>query len=88
MSELHFTLPGRETPGYLRRMREALRFQELMTATPSIETVDAMVDFLLNFVDEPKDKNEARELLLDASEQQFMELLTAITGDREEENPM
>jgi len=86
MSQLTFTLPGRETPGYLRRMRQAIRFQELMTATPSIETVDAIVEFLLNYVDEPKDKDEARELLLDASEQQFMDLLSAITGDKDE-NP-
>lgn len=84
MTELHFTLPGRETPGYLRRMREALRFQEMLNANPSVEAMDAMVDFLLNYVDEPKDKAQARELLLDASEQQFMELLGAVTGEAEE----
>jgi len=88
MSQLTFTPPGRDTPGYLRRMREALRFQELIQEKPSVQTVDAMIDFILNFVTEPKDKDEARALLLDASEQQFTDMLGAITGDMTEENPM
>jgi hypothetical protein len=69
-------------------MREALRFQEMIQEKPSVQTVDAMIDFILNFVTEPNDKDEAREILLDASEQQFTDMLGAITGDMTEENPM
>lgn len=86
MSDLHITLPDRNTPGYLRRMREALRFQELLSIQPTVETMDLMVDFLLTYVDKPEDRSEARELLLDASEQQFMDILSAITGENDE-NP-
>jgi hypothetical protein len=82
MSQLEFTPPGPETPGFLRRMREALRFQNMLSEHPTVEAMDAMVDFLLSYVTEPKDKTEARELLLDASEQQFNDLLSAITGEQ------
>lgn len=80
---LVFSPPSSETPGYLRRMRQALSFQETLTNNPKAETVDELIDFLLSYVTEPEDKAEARELLLDASQAQFMELLTAITGDNE-----
>lgn len=80
---LVFSPPSNETPGYLRRMRQALSFQEKLTTNPTANTVDELVDFLMLYVTEPEDKAEARELLLDASQAQFMELLTAITGDNE-----
>jgi hypothetical protein len=39
-----------------------------------------MVDFLLPFVKNPEDRNLAREALLDASEDQFNELLGLVSG--------
>jgi hypothetical protein len=87
MSNIVFTPPGRDTPGYLRRARQALSFQESMQGKPSIKALDSMIDFLLQFVTEPTDKDEARELLLDASEAQFDEMLTSITGEPDPENP-
>ena len=86
MSQLIFNPPGKDTPGYLRRAREALTFQAMMQEKPTVEALDAMINFLLGYVSEPEDRDEARELMLDASEEQFLGMLNAVTGDVDE-NP-
>lgn len=85
--DLVFKLPGKDTPGFLRRQREAIRFSENLKDNPTVETVDALVSFLVDYVEEPKDRKEAAEALWDASENQFMELLGALSGGQEAENP-
>ena len=80
MTNLVFTPPDENTPGFLRRQREALKFMQLLKGDPTVEAVDGMVDFLVEFVTEPADKNEAIEALWDASEAQFNELLGAVLG--------
>lgn len=78
--KLVFTPPSPETPGYLRRMRDALEIREKLSAAPSPATLDAVVDFLLPYVTEPADRAQARDALWDASEGQFLQLLDAVTG--------
>ena len=80
MTNLVFTPPDENTPGFLRRQREALKFMQLLKGDPTVEAVDGMVDFLVEFVTEPADKKEATEALWDASEAQFNELLGAVLG--------
>lgn len=88
MTNLVFDLPTRETPGYLRRQREALRFMRLLKEDPSEETIDSLVDFLVQYVSEPKEPEAATDALWDASQEQFEQLLNALTGQGEdEENP-
>lgn len=87
MSNIIFNPPGKDTPGYLRRTRQALIFQEAMQEKPDVKALDSMIDFLLEYVTDPKDKDEARNLLLDASEDQFNEMLAAFTGVSDAENP-
>jgi hypothetical protein len=84
-NEIQFLVPSRDAPGFLRRQREAIRFSEELTKTPSIETMDELIEFLLQFVTIPEDRDEAREALLDASQNQFQELLTVLKGS--DENP-
>ena len=84
MSKIVFQLPTSDSPGYLRRMRSALEFRERMSAgDPKPETVDALIDFLLPYVQEPENRGEAREALLDATQEQYNELLGAISGGNE-----
>jgi hypothetical protein len=81
--KLVFTVPGPEAPGYLRRMRAALVFKDKFAdpeLVPTPETIDELVEFLLPYVDEPKDRDEARDALLDASMTQYNELLAAVAG--------
>jgi hypothetical protein len=87
VSNITFTPPTPQTPGFLRRAREAIRFSELLRQSPTVETIDALAAFLLQFVSEPIDRGEATEALLDASQEQFQELLTSLTGGGAE-NPL
>jgi len=86
MTDLVFNLPGKDDPGFLRRQREAIKFGRLLQEKPDEETLDQMVDFLVQFVEEPKDREKAKEALWDASESQFMQLLRSLGGESDE-NP-
>jgi len=81
METIVFEPPGADAPGYLRRTRKALEFRQKAANDPTPETIDEMVDFLLPYIKEPADRNEARETLLDASEAQFHQLIDAVSGD-------
>ena len=53
-------------------------------------SIDDMIEFLLPYITEPEDRNEAREMMLnDLTEDQFNEMFEALTPkDKEgEENP-
>ena len=77
---MKFVAPTPQTPGFLRRMKRALEFSErLKSGELSPALVDGLVDFLSDFVtDIPK--AEAKEQLLDASQEQFTAMLDAING--------
>ena len=76
-----FQAPDSTTPGFLKRMKRALSFSEQIQAGKlSAEMIDGLVDFLADFVIEPTDRNEAKLLLLDASQEQFEGMLAAVTG--------
>ena len=88
MTDLVFELPDKSTPGYLRRQRQALVFYKALTSTPEPETVDEIVNFLVDYVTEPAEKEEAKEALRDASEEQFHTLFDAVLGRTDAEgNP-
>lgn len=81
MSQLIFTPPGKDAPGFLRRQRDALQFQQTIKAGNfGPELVDQMIALLLPFVESPADRAEAAEMLLDASEAQFETMLKAVQG--------
>jgi len=91
VSKLRIELPGMDEPGFLRRTKRALQLREQLVnfrsgPTPSA-VIDSVVDFLVDYVTEPADKNEAKEMLLDASQNQFMEMLNAIAGTGGDTNP-
>lgn len=77
---IKFVTPTPETPGFLRRMKRAMYFTEQLSAgrvTPSL--VDELVDYLADFVVEMT-RDEAKVALLDASQQQFTDMLGAVAG--------
>ncbi len=91
MSKIHFDLPGADEPGFLRRSRRALELQEQLSklqvgSIPS-SVIDDLIEFLADYVTEPQGRDEAKEALLDASQNQFMEMLNAITGTDNSTNP-
>lgn len=77
--ELVFAVPGAEEPGYLLRQRKALSFAQDFEGNPTPELIDRLVDFLVDFVEKPEDRENAKEALWQASEVQIMELLAAVS---------
>jgi len=79
--KLVFEVPDDDTPSFLRRQRQGMAyFQRLETAGADPTLIDEVIEFLLPCVTQPKDRDEAREALLDASKRQYMDLLAAATG--------
>ena len=91
MSKLVFELPTPQTPGYLKRMRSAIEYNKKIKSRDALDpgVVDDMVDFLLPYIVEPEDREEARVLMFDdLTEEQFSKMLEALSGKEEEvENP-
>lgn len=82
---MEFSIPGPDAPGFLRRQRKALEFTiDFATGKASPETLDKLVQFLSQFVTEPKGREKAKKALWEASETEFMELLSAITGTQDQ----
>jgi len=78
--DLVISLPDKDTPGYLGRMRRLVYFQSLELSTISVEMVDELVEFLLDSIVEPE-RDVARERLLnDVSAAQLREIMEAISG--------
>lgn len=80
MSQITFEKPSAKDKGYLRRTRSALEFLDGLKKDQNPTQVDRMIEFLLPFVKTPEDRDQAREALLDASEEQFNELLAMVSG--------
>ena len=88
--KLVFAPPDADAPGYLKRQRQALELFDEYKESPTVDSVDKLVGFLLPFVTEPKTKAKAQEALWDASQNQIQELIGVVVGggdDESEENP-
>lgn len=73
--------PKRTDRGFLRRQRHALMLKrKTEEGDISPELVDDMVNFILPYVESPRNRAAATELLLDASEEDFNSIITAITA--------
>ena len=89
VDKLIIELPGKDEKGFLRRTRKALQLKEMLERT-GIDNVDSsiiddLLDFILIYVKQPSDKVAAREMLLDASEEQFHSIVSALSSG--ETNP-
>ena len=82
MSEITIKAPGREAPGYLRRMRRAMTLQERQrTEGPSAGLLDEMLDFVLEEAEVSAPAGvDVREALLDLSRVEWEALMSATAG--------
>jgi hypothetical protein len=78
MTELVLEQPTPDSPGYLRRNRQAQQLFASLKESPS--AIDEIAEFLVPYVVAPHNRKEAREAILDATERQIKELLTAVMG--------
>ncbi len=77
-------LPDKDSPGFLRRSKQAALFVNRLRAKEVDASVfDDMVEFLLPFVTEPQDRDAAREALWDASQAEFEKAMSALAGGAE-----
>lgn len=76
-----FEVPGKDAPGYLKRQRKLAEFMEM--EGNSAARWDAMIEYLLDFVTEPKDRAEAREALWDMPEAEYDEMLDSLGSQGE-----
>ena len=88
MVDLVFNPPDEHAPGFLKRQKKALVFIKAFNVdNPTPDMIDDMVEFLLDYVTEPTDRDEARDLLWDASQEQIMTLMQAVGGGESDGNP-
>lgn len=74
-------LPTKDSPGFLRRAKRSIELMQKASDPQNNPTIiDELIEFILDFVVEPADRNEAREQLLDATEEQFNEIVAQIGG--------
>lgn len=81
--DLVFDTPDADAPGFLRRQTTMVKFMhqfEEAERTRSLAPglIDDMVEFLLGFVTIPEDRDEAREILLDLSQNQYLYVMTTL----------
>jgi len=80
MSEIEFTTPDENTPGFLRRQLKIAEFQEMLRDGDMKSYYIELANFLLPFVTKPVDRDKAHEALLDCTQKQFRDLLNAAYG--------
>jgi hypothetical protein len=88
MAKLTFNVPDEKTPGYLRRVIAATRFSEMLKeGTLNSTAYEDLITFLMGFITEPKDRGAAREALLDATLEQYNDLLKQVNGQANPTSP-
>ncbi len=78
---LKFTVPSPKERGFLKRQRRALVFAKKFNENRTDpESIDEMVEFLADFITVPETREGAIEALWDATQEQFEDMLDAISG--------
>ena len=87
--EVKLKIPGPDSPGFLNRAQRASDLQiklarDLKAETMTVETVTAIADFLKDYVEVP-DGEDAREAILNLSQNELDAAMSAMTGAFEDE---
>lgn len=81
--QLVFEIPDASAPGFLRRQRAAAQHLATIRSGFTAAALDSMLTFLLGFVAEPLDREQARELLLDLSREDYNSFLKAVLAEND-----
>ena len=85
IKELTIKPPDKDERGYLRRRMQLMELERDIYSSLDTGAITRFVDFFLPYVDEPKDRDAARDALLDVSRQQMIDLIVAfIRADGED----
>lgn len=81
MDEVVIRAPGRDKPGYLRRLRKAMELRERASGRMTLADMDEMVDFVLAEAEVTAPPGaDVRAALFDLSKAEWDALLQATTG--------
>lgn len=81
MDEVVIRAPGRDKPGYLRRLRKAMELRERASGRMTLADMDEMVDFVLAEAEVTAPAGaDVRAALFDLSKAEWDALLQATTG--------
>ena len=85
-TKIVFEAPTPQTPGYLRRLKKGLDFRKKLKGFDVQDSawIPEMIDFLITYVTEPEDREEAKEAMWDVTEDQYNDMLDSIIGKQEE----
>jgi hypothetical protein len=75
-----FNLPDRDSPGYLKRQLEISEIQADLRVNPGKASLKRLVAFLLPFVAEPGDPNQAEAMIWDLPQAELERIMLALTG--------
>lgn len=79
MGTLKITPPDRTTPGYLRRMRQVMKMQQMVDAgDPAV--VDLLVQMLAPYVTSYEGYASIEDAIEDASREQYDEIFKTLQG--------
>jgi hypothetical protein len=88
-AKINLVPPNKSTPGFARRLRRVAAFQKKMAdREQSEEMVDEMINFLAEFCTCDVPAADIKEVLWDASEEQFSQMLSAVAGGGSEVPPV
>lgn len=79
--KLKIETPTRETKGYWKRVKRGAALREEMAGGMTLSLCDKVTEFILPYVVEPTDHDEAKELLEDLSQDDFEKIIKAVIGD-------
>jgi hypothetical protein len=81
MADITIRVPDQDAPGFLGRQLRALEILEYMGGKMTTAKLKSMIEFTLDYVQEPADREEARRILMDElSEQEFNDIITSIAA--------
>lgn len=80
--KLKIETPTRESKGYWKRVKRGASLREEMSGGMTLSLCDRVIEFILPYVIEPTDHDEAKELLEDLSQDEFEKIIKAVIGDK------
>ncbi|HLC03019.1 MAG TPA: hypothetical protein VJK02_08280 [Anaerolineales bacterium] len=75
---IEWDLPGPNTPGFLRRRKE---LGELLDAEYNPTNLEAVNEYLLQFIKQPEGRDEALEAILDLSGAEYSRVILKLLGE-------
>lgn len=82
--KIKIELPTRETPGYWKRVKRGAALRDEITKGMTLALCEKITEYALPYITEPVNRDEAREALEDASQDDFEKILKALISGKDD----